>query len=429
MTAKTEPITTAQIRDLFPSLSGVGPVGSKIGWTLLNNAACSQTPRAVMERQSEYSTLYNVNQGESSPLSKLSADKLETARDVIRVWLNAGDGVVLLGQSCTLLLRLLSIAYGRVLSPGDEIIISLSNHECNVSPWLDLQKQGVVCRFWQFSEEGYSCVGDLLPLINARTKIVAFSHTSNLLGEVNNCKEIISAVRAVNSSVVAVVDGAQFVPHKCPNVRDMDCDFYCFASYKACGPGFGVLYGKTSNFASIPGFGNHYQDKNDYYKQFELGRRFQAEGEFGFLGTADYFNAIIRQSLSTVCTRDTVVRAYQVMEKLEQTLLSKLIQFLLSKQCWRIFGPKTSEISQRVGIVSFQHSRISPLRIEQLCSLHNLYVRQGNLNAYRTCEHLGIGLSVGVVRASVMHYNSVEELDKLIDILDRIELSTIVEPR
>ena len=425
MAAKTESITITQIRDLLPSLCGVGPVGSKLGWILLNNAACAQTPQAVIDRQNEYLTLYNVNQGESSPLSKLSADKLDTARDVIRLWLNAGEEVVLLGQSCTLLLRLLSIAYGQVLLPGDEIVVSLSNHECNISPWLDLQRQGVVCRFWEFSEEGYSCVGDLVPLINARTKIVAFSHTSNLLGEVNNCKEIISAVRAVSSSIVTIVDGAQFVPHKCPDVKDMDCDFFFFASYKAFGPGFGVLYGKKKTFASIPGFGNHYQDKSDFYKQFELGRRFQAGGEFGFLGVADYFNSILQQPLSTVCTRDTVVRAYQVMEKFEQTLITKLVAFLLSKPCWRIFGPKTSDISKRVGIVSIQHSRVSPLRVEQVCSLHNVYVRQGHLQAYRICEHLGIGLSVGVVRISFMHYNSVEEVDKLIDILDRIEASIL----
>ena len=230
-------------------------------------------------------------------------------------------------------------------------------------------------------------------------------------------------MREANSCVVTVVDGAQFVPHKCPDVRDMDCDFYFFASYKACGPGFGILYGKRESFASIPGFGNRYQDTNDAYQQFELGRPFQAEGEFGFLGTADYFNAILKQPLSTACTRDTVERAYLVMERLEQTLLSKLIAFLLSKPCWRIFGPKTSELSRRVGIVSIQHSCISPLRIEQVCSRHKVYVRQGNLKAYRVCERLGIELSVGVVRISLLHYNSVQEIDMLISLLDRIEVS------
>lgn len=416
-------ITSAKIRDLFPCFSGVGPVGSKSGWVLFNNAAAAQRPQLLLDRSDEYISLYNFNPGESSPLSRLTAEKLKSARAFVKLWLNVGDGVVLLGQSATLLLRLLAISYSNVLKTGDEIVVGASNHECNVSPWLDLQKQGVTVRFWGFSEEGYSCVEDLKPLVNDRTKIVTFSHTSNLIGEVNACREITKAVRAINSSVLVIVDGAQYVPHKCPDVRDIDCDFYVFAGYKACAPAFGVLYGREENLASIPGFGNRYQDKSNCYKQFELGAPLQAEGMFSFLGLGDYFNTLLQQPISTVCTRDTIIRAYQVMERFEQILLTKLIEFLQSKPCWRIFGPKSSCLNERVGIVSFHHSTISPLKIEQVCSRHNIYVRQGHLQAYRVCERLGIELGVGVVRVSVMHYNTVEEMDKLIEVLDKIQVS------
>ena len=420
---KEQGITSAQIRDLFPCFSGVGPVGSKSGWVLFNNAAAAQRPQSLLDRSDEYISLYNFNPGESSPLSNLTAEKLKSARDFVSLWLNAGDGVVLLGQSATLLLRLLAISYSCVLQTGDEIVVSASNHECNVSPWLDLQKQGVAVRFWDFSEEGYNCVENLKPLINNRTKIVAFSHTSSLMGEVNDCREVVKAIRAINSSVIVIVDGAQYVPHKCPDVRDIDCNFYIFAGYKACGPAFGVMYGREENLVSIPGFGNRYHDKSNYYKQFELGAPLQAEGMFSFLGLGDYFNTILQQQISTTCTRDTIVRAYQVMERFEQILLTKLIEFLESKPCWIIFGPKSSCMNERIGIVSFHHSTISPLKIEQVCSRHNIYVRQSHLQAYRMCERLSIELDVGVVRVSVMHYNTIEEMDKLIEVLDKIQVS------
>ena len=418
------PLSVAQIRNLFPALTGVGPVGSKCGWSLLNNAAVAQTPQSVIDRKLEYLTFYNFNQGESSPISKLSAEKLNSARDFLKIWLNVDEeGFVILGQSASLLVKLLSISYSSLLQEGDEIVLSLSNHECHFSPWLELQKRGVKIRYWEMTDEGYSVVANLLPLINDRTKIVAFSKTSNLMGELNNCKEIIEEIRKVNPSVVSIVDGAQFVPHKCPDVQDMGCSFFFFASYKAFGPSLGVLYGRKKDFATIPGFGNQYQDKSNLIKQWELGARFQPEGEYGFLGMGDYFNTLLRRPIGTVCTRDTVVLAYKEMERQEQKLVSKVMGYLLSKPCWKIFGPKSSNLEDRVGIISIQHTDLSPQEVEHVCSSHSLYVRQGHLQAYRACEKLGIELSVGVVRLSVLHYNTEEEIDKLIGVLDKIEVS------
>ena len=216
------------VRQNFPALSG--------DWVFFDNAGGSQILQPVVDRINEYLLTSNVQHGASYSISQLARERLTEANQTMAVFINAGNSSeVIMGPSTTMLIRILSICLGKWFKPGDEIIVTNCDHEANIGPWVDLEKQGIKIKFWEINPETLEFhLEDLAPLMNKRTRLVALNHVSNILGTINPIKNIAEFVH--DHEALICVDGVAYAPHRKIDVQALNVDFYVFSCYKVFGP-------------------------------------------------------------------------------------------------------------------------------------------------------------------------------------------------
>ncbi len=394
----------AQVRAQFPTLAD--------GFVYLENAGGSQVPACVADAIRTYMTTNYVQLHATYEISKRSTAVVLGAHDFMNRYVNGeGLGIAILGPSSTQLCYMLAECYSRKLIPGDEVIICETAHEANAGPWARLERFGIVVRTWKINPDTYECdLDDLQSMLNERTKLVAFPQVSNLLGDIVDVPAITKMVHAAGARVV--VDGVAYAPHRAIDVMAWDVDFYVYSTYKVFGPHMAVLFGKTEALSELEG-PNHFFLPSNAYK-FELGGA-NHEGCAGLLALGDYLNFLAETSGPV--TRQTITCAWDVMESLELTLQAKMMDYLNSRTDLKIIGPTRRDAS-RVGIFSFQHPTLTPQEITARTDAAGIGIRCGNMYAYRMCLALGIDPAVGVTRISLAHYNSEEELDRLIAVLE-----------
>ncbi len=398
-----------RIRSAFPALQS--------GTIFLENAGGSQVPRQVVDRIQRYLLESYVQLGAGYPLSRQCTRLVDAAHEFIRLFMNGQKGQVIFGSSSSVLLRMLADCYAEVLAPGSEIVLAETGHEANLGPWKRLQRQGVRLRWWRLDPENYQCsLLDLEDLLSANTALVAFPHVSNLLGEVVDIAAITAAAHQVGARVV--VDGVAYAPHRAMDVDSWDVDWYAYSAYKVYGPHMGILYGRQDALNELTG-PNHFFIPNDEipYK-FELGGP-SHEGCAGLLGLAEYLNYLVGEDLTTSCTRATIERAGAVMQACELPLLERLVAYLSAKPEVRIIGPAVAD-SSRVGTVSFVHAHKSSGEITEVVDRSDIAIRHGHMYAYHLCEALGMDPEDGVVRISCVHYNTPQEIERLIAVLETV---------
>jgi len=243
---------------------------------------------------------------------------------------------------------------------------------------------------------------------------VAFPHVSNLLGDIVNIKAITELSHRYGAEVVA--DGVAFAPHRAMAVADWDVDWYAYSTYKVYGPHMGALYGKHAGFAKLTG-PNHYFIANDEvpYK-FELGGACH-EGCSGILALGSYLQFLA--AADGEVNRQVVLDAFEVMTRCEAPLQERLVSYLLAKSGVQLVGPQVWDQS-RVGTISFLHDRLASKEIAATAHAKNIGIRNGHMYAHRLCKALGIDPDDGVVRVSLVHYNSAEEIERLIEVFEQI---------
>jgi selenocysteine lyase/cysteine desulfurase len=216
------------VRQQFPSLAG--------DWTFFDNAGGSQTLKQVVDRISEYLLTSDVQLGASYAISQLAGDRVAKAAQAMATLINAkSPSEVVMGSSTTLMLRILSLCLSQTWTPGDEVIVTNCDHEANIGPWVDLKKQGIQIKVWRLNPDTLTLhLEDLEQLLSDRTRLVALTHASNLLGTINPIKEIAKVVHAQGAMIC--VDGVAYAPHRLVDVQDLDVDFYVFSFYKVYGP-------------------------------------------------------------------------------------------------------------------------------------------------------------------------------------------------
>jgi len=395
----------AAVRAWFPTLDS--------DFAFLENAGGSQVPRVVADAIRDYMLSDYVQLGAGYGQSQRATNVVAEAHEFVETLMNAGGiGKVVLGNSTTALLHILANAYADIWKPGDEVIIAETNHEANAGPWAKLSKFGIEIKTWKVDPETYGCpLQALSELLTDRTKIVAFPHVSNLLGEVVDIKAITDLVHQAGAKVVA--DGVAFAPHRAMDVADWGVDWYVYSTYKVYGPHMAALFGRSDAFEEITGPNHFFIPKESVPYKFELGS-ISHEGCAGLLALRPYLRFLANREVDD---RQTVVQAFAAMEALELPLQASLIQYLRSKPEVRIIG-LADEGPQSVGTVSFVHNRLSSPEIVAAIDRQNIGIRYGHMYAVRLCEALGIDLATGVVRVSLVHYNTPEEIERLIDALD-----------
>ena len=368
-----------------------------------DNAATSQTPQIVIDSIVDYYSNYNANIHRGvHTLSQEATDKYEQARIKIQKHFNASKAYeIILTAGTTHSINIVATGFTSLLKSGDEIIVSALEHHSNIVPWQMLcERTGAVLKVIPMNEEGELIISEYDKLLSNKTKLVFVNHISNALGTINPVKEIIKKAHAVGAAVL--IDGAQACPHIKPDVQDLDADFYVASAHKIYGPtGVGVLYGKEEWLNKLP----PYQGGGEMIKEVtfekttyaDLPHKFEAGtpnicGVIAFGTAIDYANSI----------------GFDVIEKREKELLDYATEKLLQIDELRIYGTTKNKTS----VISFNIEGIHPYDIGSIVDKLGVAVRTGHHCAQPIMDFYKIP---GTVRASISFYNTIEEIDVLVD--------------
>ncbi len=408
------------IRSRFPALV---PPDAGRPTIFLDNAGGSQVPAAVPERMRDYMRSTYVQLGADYDVSLASSAVVDEAHRWVTAFMNGhGKGHVALGPSTSVLCGFLADAYARSSQDGrDEIIVCDAGHEANIGPWVKLADRGYKVRFWRINPKDFSCrLEDLRVLLSERTRLVAFHHVSNLLGEIMDVPAITALVHEAGARVV--VDGVAYAPHRAIDVDAWGVDWYAFSLYKTYGPHMAALFGTTEAFREIEGPNHFFVDPADWVYKFELGG-VSHEGCAGILGIRDYMRdlADLPKTTKTTATDDraAVVAAFERMQRLEEAPQEQVLLYLAGRTDLRVLGPPASGPT-RVPTISFVHPSKPSREIVLAANREGLGIRYGHFYAHRLCTALGLDPDDGVVRTSLVHYNTRDEVDRLIRFFEGI---------
>jgi len=408
VTIDVTPELRNRIRAAFPALAG--------DVAFLENAGGSQVPASVADRIRDYMISSYVQLGAGYALSQTATNTVDEAHDFVRMLFNGKDGEVILGPSTSALLQMLATSYSKILTPGDEIIVAQIGHEANVGPWKKLSENGIKLVWWEMDPNDYTTpTGRLEELLSERTALVAFPHVSNLLGEILDVPAITETVHKAGARVV--VDGVAYSPHRAMDVDAWGVDFYAYSTYKVYGPHMAAMWASSSALDELQGPNHFFISDDEVPYKFELGGVCH-EGCAGILGLRDYLELLAGVGEPGTLDRAAVERAFEIMTACELPAQRRFIEYLQSRSDVRIIGPNHGD-SSRVGTISFVHDSKTSREITEVVDASGIAIRHGHMYAYHLCESLGMDVDDGVVRVSLVHYNTPEEIERLIEVLDR----------
>ncbi len=390
------------IRNDFPVLQREVNDGQRLAY--LDNAATSLTPTPVTDAVNAYYQEYNANVHRGiHELSERATDEYERARRSVADFLNApSDDEVVFTKSTTESLNLVARAWGNPnLSDGDEILLTLMEHHSNIVPWQQLaERTGATLKYVPLTSKGELDESALKELLSDRTKLVAVSHVSNVLGTINPIQSIANTVNERTDAVV-VVDGAQGAPHVPVDVQEMGVDFYACSGHKMLGPtGVGVLYGRHGLLESMNAFmgggemirtvSRETAEWDDVPQKFEAGTPNIAQA-IGLGKAVDYLSDIGMDTLR-VAEKKVVQNAYNRLRE---------------EPGVTVYGP-----DEREGVVSFTMEQLHPHDLSTVLDKHGVATRAGHHCAQPLMNELGVPATA---RASFSLYNTTEDVDRLIE--------------
>jgi cysteine desulfurase/selenocysteine lyase len=374
----------------------------------LDNGASAQKPKLVLETiQRAYGEDYaNVHRG-LHYLSNLSTANFEKARETVRRFINAkSDAEIIFTRNATEAINLVASSYGGThIGGGDEIVLSIMEHHSNIVPWYFLkERHGAVLKWAPVSDDGEFLLDKFEALLGPRTKMVAITHMSNVLGTIVPIKEVARLAHA--RGIPVLVDGAQGAVHLPVDVQDLDCDFYAFTGHKLYGPtGIGVLYGKKALLEAMPPYqgggemiGTVTTDRITYAgppHRFEAGTPAIVQA-IGLGAAIDYVDGVGRDA----------IRAH------EEALLAYAMERLGDRNWLRIIG----RAKPKGSIISFEMEGAHPHDVSTILDRHGVAVRAGTHCAEPLLARFGV---TATARASFAMYNTHEEVDRLVEALDK----------
>lgn len=398
-------------RAQFPALRGE--------WIYLDNAGGSQVPQCVADRISDYLLSTNVQLGASYAPSQLAAERVAQGRAGVAQLVNAQHvEEMVFGPSTSVLLRFLADAMASQLSQGDEIIVTNTDHESNIGPWLRLRERGVNVRFWNCNPQTLELELETLgELMNERTRLVCVTHVSNLLGTINPVKSIARFVHERGAKLC--VDGVAYAPHRAIDVADWDVDFYCFSLYKVYGPHLAALFVKRDILLELDNIYHYFFDKKHVPNKMEPGN-LNYELTYACGAIVEYLEGLVRQEGNSKSGREAIEHAFVAIAEHETHLCETLLTFLRARDNVRIIGHPESDSDRRVPTVSFVVEGMQSEDIVKRVDEARIGIRFGDFYARRLVEDMGLTKVNGVVRVSMVHYNTEDEINRLVETLDTI---------
>lgn len=371
----------------------------------LDNAATAQKPACVIEAEKEFYEKHNANPLRGFyPLSLEATDAYEAARKTVQHFIHAASETeIIFTRNTTESLNLVAYSYGlNNLCPEDEIVVSIMEHHSNMLPWQMVARQtGAKLIYLECEKDGSLSEAKLDEAFSDKTRLVAITQVSNVLGRPTPVEEIVR--RARKSNAVVVLDAAQSSPHMPIDVQKLDVDFLAFSGHKLMGPmGIGVLYGKKKLLKAMPPFltGGEMIDSvtRDGAKYAELPHKFEAgtvnaAGAVGLAAAIDYINKI----------------GFETMQERELTLTKRALEGLKAIPKVRVLGSELAE--EHTGILTFTIEDVHPHDVSAVLESDGVAVRAGHHCAQPLLEYLGVR---SATRASLMFYNTEEEVDALV---------------
>ncbi|RHZ00618.1 hypothetical protein DYB31_002363, partial [Aphanomyces astaci] len=411
----------AAVRAEFPSLSIPNQT------IFMDNAGGSQVLKRVADRVYEYMTTTSVQLGASYGTSVTAQSRVVQARESIATLINATRSEeVVMGGSTTGLMFLIIQAILPTIEPGDEIIVTDTDHEANVGAWRRLAKAGAVIKTWHVNPLSLLLdLADLTALLAtcSRPKWVAMTHASNVLGTVNPVAAVAKLVHAAGARLS--VDAVAYAPHRLVDVQASGADLYVFSFYKVFGPHYAVLWGRYDLLVSLPSLNHHFIAADNLPYKLQPGH-VNFELSYGCQGLVDY---LVHMGGSVFgcdgSPRQLMQHAFRRFEQHENVLTELVLAFLRAKRpLVRIIGLPTLQseangtVYHRVATVSFVVQGKQSPDIVRRMDAFNVGIRHGDFYAVQLIDVLGLRAYGGVVRVSLAHYNSVDEVQTMLGHLD-----------
>ena len=403
------------VKAQFPAFKD--PLSSK--WSFFENAGGSYVPHNVIKHLNNFMTSTKVQPYAEFDISAIAGNNMDKATELFAEMINARKDEIIIGASTTMNMYVLSNAMKHFIKPGDEVIVTNQDHEANIGAWRRLESYGAVIKEWKINTENAELeIEDLKALLTNKTKIVAVTHCSNIVGSINNLQSIAKLVHKYNAFLVG--DGVSYAPHGLPNVKDLDVDFYTFSLYKTYGPHLGLLYGKKEILNQLPNQNHEFLEGDVPYTLNPGGPNHE---ELSCLvGIYEYFNNLYNHHFSDKnnTLRKKIEKINELISNHEEQIANPLLEYLNSRNDIKLIGKKKIENKNRAPTIAFTFVNQSSKKISDQLVKNGIATRNDNFYAWRCLKALGIDVDDGVVRTSMVHYNTHEDVEKLISALKKI---------
>jgi len=413
---QSKPLDTAWVRAQFPSLQ-LEVSGHPAAF--LDGPAGTQVPRQVMDAVQNYYLNANANTCGAFATSRSTDQIIAAARAAMADFFHCDKDEVVFGQNMTTITFALARAIGRELLPDDEIVVTTLDHDANVAPWRALEEKGVVVRQVDIHESDCTLnMEDLKRKITSKTKIVAVGYASNAVGTINPVGEITRLAHAAGA--LMFIDAVHYAPHGPIDVRELDCDFLVCSPYKFFGPHMGTLYGKRELLQRFQPYKVR-PAPDSLPDRWETGTQVQ-ELIAGIGAAVDYLAELGRRcNPGATSRRDALLAAYRATRQHEMALFSRLAEGLLAISGLRFFGisdPK--RFQERCSTVSVRLGNHHPTDVARFLGERGIFTWDGNYYALNLTERLGVESSGGLLRMGLVHYNTEQEVDRLLSALQQM---------
>ena len=379
----------------------------------------TQVPQRVIDAMRDYLMSTNANTHGAFLTSRKSDEVIAEAHAAVADLLGCAAEEVIFGPNMTTLTFSLSRALGREFGPGDEIVVTRLDHDGNVAPWCALEERG--CRLGFVDINPSDCTLDMAGLerqINSRTRLVAVGYASNSVGTINNVQEITRLAHAAGALVY--IDAVHYAPHGPIDVGRLECDFLVCSPYKFFGPHSGALYGKREHLERLRPYKVRPAPEMSPCR-WESGTQ-NHEGQAGVLAAVNYLAELGRRASPTVTSRRAaLLAAYDVIRPYESGLAGKLIKGLLGIPGLTIYGIREAERgAERVPTVAIRIAGHTPRELASRLGERGIFTWDGNYYALNLSERLGVEPTGGMLRIGLVHYNTAEEVDRVLEALNEL---------
>jgi len=409
-TPTTNALDIAWVRSQFPSLQ---TQANGRPAAFLDGPAGTQVPQQVMQAIQSYLMNANANTCGAFLTSRRNDEMIAATRAAMGDFFHCEKDEVVFGQNMTTITLALSRAIAREMKSADEILLTTLDHDANFSPWKALEEKGVIIRQVDIREDDCTLdLDDLKRKLSEKTKVVAVGYASNAVGSINPVAEITKLAHAVGALVY--IDAVHYAPHGPIDVKALDCDFLVCSPYKFFGPHMGTLYGKREHLQRF----RPYKVRpctDQWPDRWESGT--QVHELIAGIGAAVEYLAELghRADASPKTRREALVSAYRTTVPYETRLVWRLIDGLQTIPGMRIYGitdPKRS--AERCSTLSLRIGNHNPTAIATFLGERGIFTWDGNYYALNLTERLGVEALGGLLRIGLVHYNTVEEVDRLL---------------